>query len=60
MKVWVVTEFSNPTESMPRMACSMEIFSKKKSAFDFANRDSLAFRTVTEKIVDRYIKIKEA
>ena len=60
MKVWVVTEFSNPTENMPRMACNMEIFSKKKSAFDFANRDSLAFRTVTEKIVDRYIKIEEA
>ena len=59
MKVWVVTEFSNPTETMPRMVCSMEIFSKKKSAFDFANRDSLAFRTVTEKIVDRYISIQK-
>ena len=60
MTVWVVTEFSNPTETMPRIACSMEIFSKKKSSYDFANRDSLAFRTVTEKLVDRYIKIKEA
>ena len=39
---------------------SCEVFSKEKLAFDFANRDSLAFRTVTEKIVDRYIKIEEA
>ena len=33
MKVWVVTEFSNPTKTMPRMACSMEIFSKKEICF---------------------------
>lgn len=59
-KVWVVTEFSNPTAYMPRIPCSMEVFSSENLAYDFANRDSLAFRTVTEKLVDKYIKIKEA
>ena len=57
MKVWIVTEFAEFEGKKIPVSC--EIFSKKKSAFDFANRDSLAFRTVTEKIVDRYIAIKE-
>ena len=57
MKVWIVTEFAELNYGKIPMGC--EVFSKKKSAFDFANRDSLAFRTVTEKIVDRYIAIKE-
>lgn len=67
MKVWVVTEFVDGSQyensNLPKgmkLPVSCEIFSKEKSAFDFANRDSLAFRTVTEKIVDRYIAIKEA
>ena len=57
MKVWMVTEFAELDYGNISVGC--EIFSKKKSAFDFANRDSKAFRTVTEKIVDRYIKIEE-
>ena len=57
MKVWMVTEFAELDYGKIPIGC--EIFSKKKSAFDFANRDSKAFRTVTEKIVDRYIKIEE-
>ena len=58
MKVWMVTEFAELDYGKIPVGC--EIFSKKKSAFDFANRDSKTFRTVTEKIVDKYIKIKEA
>ena len=57
MKVWVVTEFTNCDGVS--IASSCEIFSKRDNAYDFANRDSKAFRTVTEKIVDRYIKIEE-
>lgn len=58
MKVWVVTEFADfKGKSIP---VSCEIFSKKFRAYDFANRDSKMFRIVTEKIVDRYIAIKEA
>lgn len=57
MKVWVVTEFADLKGKSIPVSC--EIFSKKFSAYDFANRDSKAFRTVTEKIVDRYIPIQE-
>ena len=57
-KVWIVTEFVNCDGV--NIASSCEVFSKSKFAYDFANRDSKAFRTVTEKIVDRYIKIEEA
>ncbi len=58
MKVWIVTEFAELDGKKIPVGC--EVFSKKKSAYDFGNRDSLAFRTVTEKMVDRYIKIEEA
>ena len=57
MKVWVVTEFTNCNGV--NIASSCEIFSKRNSAYDFANRDSKAFRVVTEKIVDRYTAIEE-
>lgn len=65
-KVWIVTEFVDGSQyensNLPKgmkLPVSCEIFSKEKLAFDFANRDSLAFRTITEKIVDKYIKIEE-
>ena len=57
MKVWIVTEFAELDYGKIPVGC--EVFSKKKLAFDFANRDSEAFRTITEKIVDKYIAIQE-
>ena len=66
MKVWVVTEFVDGSQyensNLPKgmkIPVSCEVFSKEKLAFDFANRDSKAFRVVTEKTVDRYIPIQE-
>ena len=56
MKVWIVTEFANC--DVVNIASSCEVFSKRKTAYDFANRDSKAFRTVTEKIVDKYIPME--
>ena len=54
MKVWVVTEFAEIEGKKIPVGC--EVFSKKKSAYEFGNRDSKAFRTVTPKIIDMYAR----
>lgn len=50
MKVWIVTEFAEFEGKKIPVSC--EVFSKKKTAYDFANRDSKAFRTVFGKEVN--------